>query len=92
MSKSANKELMKTHSLFTDFDINLFKSGKHYRLYQKLGSHLMEVDGEPGVYFAVWAPNAAKVGVIGSFNHYQSDQHQLFPRSGVSAPYSKTTE
>ena len=40
----------------------------------------MEVDGESGVYFAVWAPNAAKVGVIGSFNHYQSDQHQLFPR------------
>ena len=80
MSKSANKELVKTHSLFTDFDINLFKSGKHYRLYQKLGSHLMEVDGEPGVYFAVWAPNAAKVGLIGSFNHYQSNQHQLYPR------------
>ena len=48
-------------SLFTDFDIDLFKSGKHYRLYEKLGSHVTTVEGETGVYFAVWAPSAAAV-------------------------------
>ena len=70
--------LVKTHSLLTDFDIQLLKSGKHYRLYQKLGAHLTEVDGEKGVYFAVWAPSASKVEVIGTFNDWQGDQ--LFVR------------
>ena len=41
------------HSLFTDFDIDLFKAGKHFRLYEKLGAHLIEVNGVKGVYFAV---------------------------------------
>jgi len=45
------------YSLFTDFDIDLFKSGKHYRLYEKFGSHPMTVDGVEGTYFAVWAPS-----------------------------------
>ena len=44
------------HSLFTDFDIDLFKAGKHFRLYEKLGAHLIEFNGVKGVYFAVWAP------------------------------------
>jgi len=65
---------------FTEFDIHLFKSGKHFKLYEKLGSHLMEVDGEEGVYFAVWAPNAKHVSVIGDFNFWNSDEHPLFPR------------
>ena len=51
------------HSLFTDFDINLFKSGKHYRLYEKLGSHCLVVDGQKGTYFAVWAPSATSVSI-----------------------------
>lgn len=80
MSAKHKKTLVKSHSLFTDFDIDLFRSGKHYRLYQKLGSHLMEIDGEKGVYFAVWAPNASKVGVIGSFNDWKAKRHQLQPR------------
>ena len=80
MSKANQKTLVKSHSLLTDFDIDLFRSGKHYRLYQKLGSHLLEVDGEKGVYFAVWAPNATKVGLIGSFNDWQSKKYQLLPR------------
>lgn len=46
------------HSLFSDFDIDLFKAGKHFKLYEKLGSHVMEVDGVKGTYFAVWAPAA----------------------------------
>ncbi len=65
---------------FTDFDINLFKSGKHFKLYEKLGSHLMEVDGQKGVYFAVWAPGATYVSVIGDFNYWNREEHPLFPR------------
>ena len=47
-------------SLFSEFDIDLFKSGKHFRLYEKLGSHITTVDGVEGTYFAVWAPSAKK--------------------------------
>ncbi|WP_222984988.1 1,4-alpha-glucan branching protein GlgB [Flagellimonas meishanensis] len=65
------------HSLFTDFDINLFKSGKHFRLYDKLGSHLVEVDGVKGTYFAVWAPSAKSVSVIGDFNHWNATEDKL---------------
>ncbi len=69
-----------SHSFFTDFDIDLFKSGKHFRLYEKLGSHLTEVEGEKGAYFAVWAPSAQSVSVIGDFNHWNADEHQLMVR------------
>ncbi len=67
-------------SLFTDFDIDLFKSGKHYRLYEKLGSHVTTVEGEAGVYFAVWAPSAAAVSVVGDFNHWNEEEHPLMVR------------
>ncbi|WP_452233109.1 1,4-alpha-glucan branching protein GlgB [Lacinutrix sp. MEBiC02595] len=65
------------HSLFTDFDINLFKSGKHYKLYEKFGSHIITVDGVEGTYFAVWAPSAKQVSVIGDFNYWKEGEHQL---------------
>ena len=65
------------HSLFTDFDINLFKGGKHYRLYDKLGSHPIKVDGVAGTYFAVWAPSAKSISVIGDFNYWDGTAHQL---------------
>ena len=65
------------HSLFTDFDINLFKSGKHYRLYEKFGSHITTVDGVEGTYFAVWAPSAKAVSVIGDFNFWLEGDHKL---------------
>ena len=68
---------VQTHSLFTDFDIDLFKAGKHFRLYEKLGAHLIEVDGVKGVYFAVWAPSARSVSVIGDFNYWIQGEHQL---------------
>ncbi len=66
-----------SHSLFTDFDIDLFKSGKHFRLYEKLGAHIIEVDGVKGVYFAVWAPSAKSVSVIGDFNFWNKREHTL---------------
>lgn len=65
------------HSFFTEFDINLFKGGKHFRLYNKLGSHLTEVDGVKGTYFAVWAPSAKSVSVVGDFNYWNVNEHQL---------------
>jgi 1,4-alpha-glucan branching enzyme len=66
-----------TYSRFTDFDIDLFKSGKHYRLYEKFGSHVMNIDGVKGTYFAVWAPSAKTVSVIGDFNFWTEKEHQL---------------
>jgi len=68
---------VKHYSLFTDFDIYLFKGGKHYRLYEKFGSHMMTVDGIEGAYFAVWAPSAKSVSVIGDFNFWIEGEHQL---------------
>lgn len=67
-------------SLFTDMDIYLFKEGRHFRLYDKLGAHLMEVGGHRGTLFAVWAPNAERVSVIGDFNDWNQDAHVLYPR------------
>ena len=66
-----------SHSLFTDFDIDLFKAGKHFRLYEKLGAHLLSLDGVKGVYFAVWAPSAHSVSVVGDFNFWTDGEHQL---------------
>ncbi len=65
------------YSLFTDFDIDLFKAGKHFRLFEKLGAHLLEVDGVKGVYFAVWAPSARSVSVVGDFNYWIQGEHKL---------------
>jgi len=67
----------KVHSLFTEFDINLFQAGKHYRLYEKFGSHITTVDGVKGTYFAVWAPSAKSVAVIGDFNFWLEGEHHL---------------
>lgn len=68
------------YSLFTEEDVYLFREGRHYRLYEKFGSHSVEVGGKPGVYFAVWAPNAKAVSVIGNFNGWHSEAHHLHPR------------
>ncbi len=65
------------HSLFTDFDINLFKAGKHYNLFDKMGSHPMTLNGVQGTYFAVWAPSAKKVSVVGDFNYWLEGDHAL---------------
>lgn len=54
----------------TEFDQYLFGQGTHYDLYNKLGAHPMTVDEEEGVYFAVWAPNAAAVSIVGDFNEW----------------------
>ena len=68
------------YSLFTDFDISLFVTGKHFRLYEKMGAHLVSAGQTTGVYFAVWAPNAQSVNVTGSFNNWNNQSHQLNKR------------
>lgn len=61
----------------TDLDIHLFKEGNHFKLFEKLGSHLTTVNGTQGVAFAVWAPNAEKVSVIGEFNGWNPESNPL---------------
>ncbi|GAB4403209.1 MAG: 1,4-alpha-glucan branching protein GlgB [Microscillaceae bacterium] len=64
-------------SLLSDFDIHLFAQGKHYRLFEKMGAHLLSHEGQAGTYFAVWAPNAHKVSVVGDFNDWNGEAHPL---------------
>jgi 1,4-alpha-glucan branching enzyme len=71
-------------SLLTDHDIYLFKEGSHFKLYDKLGSHVMTINGEEGVYFAVWAPGAEEVSVMGDFNGWNLQSHLLKVRNDES--------
>ena len=78
--KAKSSSAVVPHTLFSEVDIHLFREGKHHRLYEKMGSHLMEVNGVSGAYFAVWAPNAESVSVIGDFNGWKAGEHPLLPR------------
>ncbi len=60
-----------------EFDQHLFGEGKHWHIYQKLGGHLQTVDGVDGVFFAVWAPNAGRVSVVGDFNRWDGRCHPM---------------
>jgi len=82
----ANHEpVLYQHSLLTSEDLFLFNEGTHYRLYDKLGAHPAVVDGLAGSFFAVWAPNAAAVSVVGDFNDWNKSSHFLAARgsSGI---------
>ena len=65
--------------LLTEQDLYLFNQGRHYRAYDKLGCHLTSVGDQAGACFSVWAPNARRVTVIGSFNGWNRDSHPLRP-------------
>lgn len=67
-------------SLISEFDIHLFKEGKHFHLYKKMGSHIVEFMGTTGVYFALWAPNAESVSVIGDFNNWDRSRNAMSSR------------
>lgn len=74
-------------SVLTDHDIYLFKQGNHFRLYEKLGSHNLTIKGVKGTHFAVWAPNASAVSVIGDFNYWDATSgslHSLYLRDDES--------
>ena len=64
-------------TFLTEFDLHLLAEGSHYRTYEKLGAHLAEYDGQSGVRFAVWAPNAREVSVIGDFNGWDCGRHPM---------------
>ncbi|MCH2375144.1 MAG: alpha-amylase family glycosyl hydrolase, partial [Planctomycetes bacterium] len=63
--------------VLTDYDLHLLAEGSHYRNYDKLGAHPMELDGVAGVHFAVWAPNAERVSVVGEFNSWDGRRHPM---------------
>jgi 1,4-alpha-glucan branching enzyme len=71
-------------SLFSELDIYLFKEGTHSKLYEHLGSHRLSREGEDGVCFAVWAPNANSVSVRADFNDYDANAHPLRERDDES--------
>ncbi|MEZ5100989.1 MAG: 1,4-alpha-glucan branching protein GlgB [Thermoleophilia bacterium] len=66
--------------MLSDEDVHLFNEGRHFRLYRKLGAHPLEARGVAGTYFAVWAPNAEHVSVIGDFNGWDGARHPLRAR------------
>ena len=71
--------------LLTEFDLYLMGEGRHYDTYEKLGAHLKTVDGISGVHFAVWAPSARRVSVVGDFNRWDGRVHPMRARgsSGI---------
>ena len=71
-------------TLLTDHDIFLFKEGTHCKLYDKLGAHETTVNGVSGTYFAVWAPNAERVSVVGDFSQWNVASHPLKSRTDGS--------
>jgi 1,4-alpha-glucan branching enzyme len=76
---------MTASEVITDYDLYLFGEGNHTRIYDKLGAHLLTVDGTEVVHFAVWAPNADRVSVVGDFNDWDGRAHPmtLLGASGV---------
>ena len=66
----------------TEFDLYLLGEGNHHHIYRKLGAHPMQMDGVPGTHFAVWAPNAQRVSVVGSFNLWDGRRHPMQLRGG----------
>ncbi|MBN1152888.1 MAG: 1,4-alpha-glucan branching protein GlgB, partial [Dehalococcoidia bacterium] len=72
-------EMRYGHSLLTADDLYLFNEGSHFRLDGRLGAHIMVVDGVQGVHFAVWAPNAEQVSLVGDFNSWTLGSHPLRP-------------
>jgi 1,4-alpha-glucan branching enzyme len=80
MNRSKSKVLSKIKFDFeplSQFDTHLFQEGNHFRLYEKMGAHYVHTDKSEGTHFAVWAPNAAEVSVIGDFNSWKPGENPL---------------
>lgn len=69
-------------TLLSDFDLHLYGEGTNFESYKTMGAHLVECDGVPGVRFAVWAPNAAVMSVVGDFNDWDERRHPMRLRTG----------
>ena len=87
--RSAVKVETLPNTLLTADDLYLFNEGSHTHLWRKLGAHRTAVNGQDGVHFAVWAPNAERVSVIGDFNNWNKLEHPLAPvqNSGIWAGF-----
>ena len=72
-------------NIITEADRYVFGQGNHYEIYNKMGAHFVEIDGVKGVYFAVWAPGAAAVSVVGEFNDWEleSTPMEVLGTSGI---------
>ena len=79
-TKNSDSPAFNHATLLTEYDIHLFRAGNHYSLYDKLGAHIMEHEGVQGVYFALWAPNAEYVSVVGDFNGWDRGDVPMHPR------------
>src|SRR6476620_6132617 len=75
-----SSRLVWNYSFFTDTDIQSFKNGSLFYGHEKFGSHYLTVLDVSGYYFAVWAPNATSVSVVGEFNGWKKELHQLYVR------------
>ncbi|MEG3055078.1 MAG: hypothetical protein RQM90_02555 [Methanoculleus sp.] len=82
--RKALPDITGTGSLISDYDVYLFRQGNHFRLYERLGSHPATLNDIPGTFFAVWAPNAAEVSVIGDFNGWEATVNPLRIRNDDS--------
>ncbi len=85
MKNQNRNAVLYENSLLTAEDLYLFNEGNHFRLYEKLGAHPVNFSGKEGTYFALWAPNAEHVSVMGDFNGWNKNTHPLRPRgqSGI---------
>ena len=88
-NEKINTDVRAANSLITEHDIYLFKEGSHFRLYHKLGAHPMVVDGVAGTRFAVWAPNARRISVVGDFNGWNTDANPMDSRNDGSGIWEK---
>ena len=75
MAPLASQEQSTT--LLTPYDLHLFNEGKHARLFEKFGAHAAERNGQRGTQFAVWAPNAERISVVGDFNGWNPELHPM---------------
>jgi 1,4-alpha-glucan branching enzyme len=80
----ADKKSSDDFSIFTENDIYLFKEGSHFKLYEKMGSHVVKDGGKAATNFAVWAPNAESVSVMGDFNNWDPEKNRLAARQDGS--------
>lgn len=90
--KMKQKPITYDFSLWQEQDSYYFKEGSHYRLFEKLGAHVVEANGKKGVYFALWAPNAVSVSVVADFNNYDPDAHFLKLRADGSGVWEGLIE
>ena len=86
---TSSKTVHTSEKFISDFDLHLLQEGRHIRAYEKMGAHLVRHNGVDGVHFAVWAPNAERVSVVGDFNQWDGDANplQAIQSSGIWAGF-----